>query len=141
MKPLKLIALSILLLMSIKSFSQDSTASSKIYFIRNTGYNGSAINFHCFADSQLVCNIKNKKFSVHNIDTGSHVFNVRSSGKEITSSTNALTIHIEAGKSYYIKILPGQSYSLASTLKLLEVSESIAQSLLPKCTQQTDCLK
>lgn len=141
MKALRSIVFGFVLFLSLPCFSQDSTSSSKLYFIRNTGYNGSAINFHCLIDSQMVCNLKNKKFSVHTITAGTHVFNVRSSGKEVTSSKNALSINVEAGKSYYIKILPEKSNSFASTLKLLEVSESTAQSLLSKCTEQTDCLK
>lgn len=134
------IAIITLFFYSLPVMAQDSTTVTKIYFIRNTGYNGAAINFHCFIDSQLVCNLKNKKFSIHDTNAGSHTINVRYSGKNVTSEINALTIVTEPGKNYYIKILPGKTYSTTVTLKLMEVTESTAKSLLAKCTEQTDCL-
>jgi hypothetical protein len=135
--------LAVAITISAHGYSQEnnSTDSTRICFIRNTGYNGSAIAFHCLIDSNLVCNLKNKKFSVHDVNPGQHKLYVRSSGKTAKSETNELTITVEKGKTYYIKMLPGESYNFGGTIKLLEVSESTAKTLLVKCKQETECIK
>ncbi|SHL90746.1 hypothetical protein [Mucilaginibacter sp. OK098] len=79
MKTIKLFAfLAFMLAASLNVFSQDKTG--QVYLIRSTGYTGSAINYRLYIDDQLVCKLKNKSFSVHDIGIGQHTVSVASGG-------------------------------------------------------------
>lgn len=123
---------------------QDSTGrpgQAKLYFIRHTGYNASALNFHCFIDSQLVCNLRNKRFSVHDVTPGTHALQVRIYSKEPGDKGQPLIINAVAGNTYYIRLLPTRAYSFKGDDPLLEVSESTARPLLAKSKEEQNCLK
>ncbi|RPD39513.1 DUF2846 domain-containing protein [Chitinophaga barathri] len=121
--------------------AQDSTGAAKVYFVRNTGYNGMAIAFHCFIDSVRVCDLRNKHYSVHTVPAGDHTLNVTLYAKEIKTQKNTLTLSVEKDKIYYIKILPGKTYNYGGTFQLLSVAETTIKSVLADCKEQTDCLK
>lgn len=124
-----------------KGFSQDSTKTAKVYFIRHTGYSGALIPFHCFVDTQLVCNLKNKRFSIHNIKPGTHSLEITTSGQTLKSTKAALVLKVEENKTYYIKMLNPPTYNFTNRVKIIEVSESMAKPLLSECEQETNCLK
>ncbi len=144
MRYIKTILGLLMILFCSPAFSQDTTGtakSAKIYFIRNTGYNGSALIFHCFVDTQLVCNLKNKKFSVHNINEGTHSFTVRAYSKTLGTKDNSISITAQAGKTYYIKLLPVKAYTFPGSINLLEISESTASPTLKSTKEETNCLE
>lgn len=120
--------------------AQDSTGTGKIYFVRHTGYNGMALNFHCFIDSGRVCDLKNNRYSVHEVPAGDHIVNVKVYSKELKSPKHPVTIKVEPGQSYYVKILPEKSYSFEAYLKTMAVSETTIKPVMKKCGPQTDCL-
>lgn len=124
----------------VLSAQNDSTAKATISFIRQTGYNGSALHFHCFIDDTLVCNLRNKHYSIHQVTPGEHKINVTVYSKTLKTDKNALTLTVEAGESYFIRILPEKAYSFAATLSILAVSESTAKPLLKKMKEATSCL-
>ncbi|WP_276481436.1 DUF2846 domain-containing protein [Paraflavitalea pollutisoli] len=125
------------------AFSQTTSPTgtgAKVYLIRHTGYNGSALNFHCFIDSQLVCNLKNKRYSIHQVSPGTHLINVNIYKKDFKSAEAGINLEVEDNKVYYVKLLPGKAYSFKGADKLLVVSESTAKPVLAKCKEQTACL-
>ncbi|MGE7777197.1 DUF2846 domain-containing protein [Chitinophaga sp. NPDC101104] len=120
--------------------AQDSGNTGKIYFVRHTGYNGMALNFHCFIDSSRVCDLKNNHYSVHEVPAGDHVVNVKIYSKELKSPKRPVTIKVEPGQVYYVKILPEKSYSFEAYLKVMTVSETTIKPVMKKCEPQTDCI-
>lgn len=129
----------VLTCISLHAHAQADT-SAKIYFIRSTGYNGLAVNFHCFIDSQLVCNIKNKKYSIHQVPAGKHSFIVRVHDKKRTSDKEAITIDVQPNQTYYIKLLPQNGYVLSDNIKLSQLTETAAKTVLTNFNEQKDCL-
>ena len=121
--------------------AQDAAGTGKIYLVRNTGYNGVALAFHCFIDSSRVCDLRNKRYSVHEVPAGEHRVNVKIYSKELKSPKHTTIITVEPGKSYYVRILPEKTYSFEAYLKTLAVSESLIKPVMAKCEEETNCLK
>jgi len=138
MKRIKLI---ILLIIGIAffnlSYSQDKSA--KVYFIRSTGFQGSAAAFTAFIDHQLVCKLNNKKFSIHLTEPGEHSFAVQFAGKQAKAKAEQITINVEAGKTYYIQMV-FQTGVLKNNLYCQEVTENSAKTVLVNCIEDTKCL-
>ena len=59
----------------------DSTQNAKVYFMRSTGFTGSAQGFTVFIDDVVVCKLNNKRFSIHDVAPGKHIFSVQFAGK------------------------------------------------------------
>ena len=84
--------------------SAKAQEKAKIYFIRSTGYIGSAGKFKCFIDKKITCLLNNKRYSVHEVDTGKHQVDVQFSGKEYKGNDEPVFVEVEAGKSYYVQL-------------------------------------
>jgi len=138
MKTFKLIILLLLgILFSNLSHSQDKTA--KVYFIRSTGFQGSANAFTTFIDQQLVCKLNNKRYSIHQVEPGEHSFAVQFAGKQAKKKAEQITIKLEEGKTYYIQLI-FQTGMLVNNLYCQEVTESSAKTVLVKCVEDNKCL-
>ena len=109
-----------------------------VYFIRSTGFQGSAVAFTAFIDKQLVCKLNNKKFSVHNVSAGEHTFSVQFAGKASKEKAEQISINIEEGKTYYIQMV-FQTGLLVNNLYCQEVTENSAKTVLMKCIEDTKC--
>lgn len=116
-----------------------SPDSSKIVFIRSTGFNGSATAFAAFIDDTLVCRLNNKRFSTHSVAPGTHQFSVQFAGRTSKEKAEKIKINTEAGKTYYIQFVlqPGL---VVNNIYCQEVTESSAQLILPKVKEDTRCL-
>lgn len=117
-----------------------STETATVYFLRSTGFNGSAAGFTAFIDDTLVCKLNNKRFSVHTIQPGTHKFTVQFAGKKSKDKAEPINITAEAGKTYYIQMIfqPG---AFVNNLYCQEVTENSAKAILPKLKQDTKCLR
>lgn len=111
----------------------------KVYFIRSTGFQGSATAFTAFIDKELVCKLNNKKYSIHEVEPGEHAFTVQFAGKSAKDKAEPITINVEAGKTYYIQMV-FQTGALKNNLYCQEVTENSAKTVLEKCEQDTKCL-
>lgn len=118
--------------------AQDSTTMAKVYFVRSTGYEGSLLTYHCFIDSTLMCGLGNDQYSIHFVIPGKHVINVNAHSKKLTNNNKFLAISMEAGQSYYIKMMPVQGYD--NKVKMSSVAEATIRSTLNKCELKTNCL-
>lgn len=137
MKTLKLFAFILFCLVNFSSASAQE--SGKVYFIRSTGFQGSAVPFTAFIDQQLVCKLNNKKYSIHDVAPGEHVFTVQFAGKTAKEKAEPIKINIEAGKTYYIQMVFQTGY-LKNNLYCQEVTEGSANTVLVNCAQDTKCL-
>jgi hypothetical protein len=126
-----------LMFLSLTLLSQDKNA--KVYFIRSTGFQGSAVAFTAFVDNQLICKLNNKKFSVHEVKAGDHTFTVQFAGKHSKRRAEPIAINVEEGKTYYVQMIfqPG---IIKNNLYCQEVTENSAKTVLINCTEDTKCL-
>lgn len=138
MKALKFLFPLVLLLTSFNlAFSQDD--KGKVYLIRSTGYTGSAVNYSLFIDGNLVCKLKNKSFSVHDLSAGDHTVSVVSGGLTNGKKSPPLKITVSKGKVNYINVFSTQS-GYANKITCQEITLNSAEPLLAKAKQKTDCL-
>ena len=138
MKTIKLILLLIIgITFSISGHSQDKYA--RVYFIRSTGFQGSATAFTTFIDEQLVCKLNNKKFSIHQVEPGEHSFAVQFAGKQSKAKAEKIMINVEAGKTYYIQMV-FQTGIIKNNLYCQEVTENSAKTVLVNCVEDTKCM-
>jgi Protein of unknown function (DUF2846) len=125
--------LSLLLLCSIVLSAEaqaDSTRqTATVYFMRSTGFTGSAQGFTVFIDDNVVCKLNNKRYSVHQVAPGTHRFSVQFAGKNAKDKAERIEISTEAGKTYYIQLI-FQSGLLKNNLYCQEVTESSAKTIL-----------
>mgnify|MGYP003476748926 CR=1 FL=1 len=113
----------------------DSTGQSgKVYFMRSTGFQGSAQGFTVFIDDTVVCKLNNKRFSIHEVTPGTHRFSVQFAGKNSKEKAERIEIEIEAGKTYYIQLI-FQSGLVKNNLYCQEVTKSSANTMLDKMKQ------
>lgn len=138
MKLTKITFLSALfLLVTLWVKAQDPVA--KVYFIRSTGFNGSAVPFTTFIDDQLVCKLNNKRFSIHEVKPGQHSFSVQFAGKTSKEKAERITINVEAGKTYYVQLV-FQAGAFKNNLYCQEVTQNSAEMVLNACKEDTECL-
>ncbi|MBA6313426.1 DUF2846 domain-containing protein [Cellulophaga baltica] len=118
-----------------------SQETAKVYFMRTTGFQGSAQGFTAFIDGELTCKLNNKRYSVHEIAPGTHLFSVQFAGKKSKekAAKEQITISVEAGKTYYIQML-FQTGILVNNLYCQEVTENSANTILPNLQEDTKCL-
>ena len=109
--------------------------NGKVYFIRHTGHEGSAVTFKPVIDKEVVCKLGNKKYSIHEVSAGEHNFSVQFSGKQ----AEPLTINIEEGKTYYVYMVL-QAGVMKTALYCIEITERSAKTFLEVCEQDATCL-
>lgn len=123
--------------LSLTGFSQDKFG--KVYFIRSTGFQGSAAAFTAFIDDQLVCKLNNKRYSIHEVPEGEHAFTVQFGGKQAKAKAEPIVINVEEGKNYYVQMV-FQTGVLKNNLYCQEVTENSANTILADCVEDTNCI-
>jgi hypothetical protein len=138
MKTIKFFAFLIFMLAgSLNVFSQAKTG--QVYLIRVTGYTGSAVNYRFYIDDQLVCKLKNKLFSIHDIEAGTHTISVVSGGLSNGKKSEPLKITVVEGKINYVSVVSTQS-GYVNKITCQEITQNSAEPLLAKAKQNKDCL-
>lgn len=120
--------------------SDSNNQNGKVYFMRKTGFSGSAVAFTVFIDDNVVCKLNNKKFSIHEVAPGMHNFSVQFAGKESKSKAERIEIDIESGKTYYVQLII-KSGLASNNLFCQEVTKNSANTILPTLEEDTKCLK
>ena len=136
MKAIKLFSIAVLLTVSLGAFAQ--TKTGQVYLIRYTGYAGSAVNYSFYLDDKLVCKLKNKKFSIHDVPAGEHTISVVSGGLSNGKKSTPLKITVVEGKTNFINVVSTEA-GYAVKLTTQEITKASADPLLAKSTQKTDC--
>lgn len=138
MKAFKLIALLAFLLTG--SFSAHSqTNTGKVYLIRVTGYTGTVINYHFFVDGKLMCKLKNKSYSIHDLSVGDHTIAVSSGGLSTGKKSPPLKIAVAEGKTNYVSVVSTES-GYVNKITCQEITQNSAEPLLAKAKEKTNCL-
>jgi hypothetical protein len=116
---------------SLATFGQAPTG--KIYFIRATGYVGSAVNFKAYIDDGLVCKLKNKTYSVHIVNVGKHTVSASNTGLSNQKKSKAFEVSVEEGKTTYVDV------AWANDVLCQEITEKSAEVKLKGLKQNTKC--
>ncbi|MBQ0908746.1 DUF2846 domain-containing protein [Flavobacterium sp. F-328] len=116
-----------------------STAETgKIYFLRSTGFQGSAVAFKTFIDGEFVCKLNNKKYSIHEVPAGKHECSVQFGGKVSKEKAEKFIVDVQPGKTVYVQIV-FESGMLINNVYCEEVTENTATSKMQNMKEDTDC--
>lgn len=108
--------------------------NGQIYFMRSTNNVGSIIPYKVFIDGQVVCHLKNQRYSVHTLAPGEHTVSIQNGGLGSKAISIPLKITVQPGKSNYMVAINGK------TLYMQEAVESSALVLLKKLAAIEQCL-
>ncbi len=109
----------------------DTANMAKIYIIRSTGHVGSAVNLRVLVDEIPYCKIKNNRFTIFYLQPGTHKFYATSWDKPAAKDKFALSIPVEAGKTYYMSVHIKQRF-VGIEIFLEEITNNSALPLLSK---------
>ncbi len=126
------------MVLPVTSFSQEKKA--KAYLIRATSITGAALSLKAFIDTRMVCLLNNNKFSVHEVNAGTHTFHVQALGKKPDRASERMSIELEEGKTYYIQMVY-MGKLILDKLFFQEITTNMGQQILKKCVEDTKCLR
>ena len=115
---------------SISNTVIDTANTGTVYFMRKTGFVGSAAGFNVFIDSNFVCRLNEKRYSVHHVPVGSHTFSAQFAGKKSKEVAEKVEIDVEKGQTYYIQLI-FQNGAFANNIYCQEVTKNSAKLILP----------
>ena len=124
----KILFVLVMLMVSNSLSAQDQHA--KVYFMRSEGFQAPAAPFSVFIDQKNVGRLSNKRYSIHDVNPGSHAFSTQFSGKKSREKAEKMELKMEAGKTYYINV-KFQHGVFKNKLKFKELDENDAKKLLP----------
>ena len=124
-----------------KIVAQNDSANStaKVYVIRSTGFKGSLVNLRIIIDDLLYCKIANNRYSVVDLKPGKYTFYVTSWDAPKKKNKLGLEIPVEAGKSYYLRIIFKERL-LENQMFLEEITYNSAAPLISKYKEETNCI-
>ena len=129
---MRILLLCISFLFSAISMAQTENKPSEqmenatVFIMRSSGYTGSAVPYSVFVDDILVCRLMNQYYSAHLIAPGVHKFSVQFSGKKSKGAGQKLSLNLEAGKKYFIKLVVEQG-AFSSKIYCEEITENSAK--------------
>ncbi|MEZ7500254.1 DUF2846 domain-containing protein [Flavobacterium sp. Arc3] len=139
----KKLILTLFISLSVNCFmnAQDieKTETGKIYFLRSTGFAGSAAAFKTFIDGEFVCKLNNKKYSVHEVSVGSHECSVQFGGKKSKDKAEKFEVKVEPGKITYVQLV-FETGVLVNNIYCEEVTENTAKQKMTKMEEDAKCL-
>jgi len=136
---MKKIACIILMVIGFLHHGLSREDTGTVYFLRDTGNDGSAWAFRVFVDDHLICKLNNKRFSVHNIKAGEHVFFVQYTGNNPKNEAEKIRIDIQPGKTYYIALIQ-KKRAFTENIYCQEITENSAKILMPSLKEDKKCL-
>tara|TARA_R110002124_G_scaffold281619_2_gene456115 strand:- start:1305 stop:1730 length:426 start_codon:yes stop_codon:yes gene_type:complete len=121
--------------------AQDGQAkeTGKIYFLRSTGFQGSAVAFKTFIDGEFVCKLNNKKYSIHEVPVGKHECSVQFGGKKSKEKAEKFEVQVEAGKITYVQLV-FETGIFINNIYCEEVTENTATQKMKMMEEDTKCL-
>jgi hypothetical protein len=121
--------------------AQDGQAkeTGKIYFLRSTGFQGSAAAFKTFIDGEFVCKLNNKKYSIHEVSVGKHECSVQFGGKKSKEKAEKFEVLVEAGKITYVKLV-FETGVFVNNIYCEEVTENTAVQNMKMMEEDRKCL-
>lgn len=112
-------------------FAQSKTG--QICFIRNTGFNGSAVNFKVYIDDSLACKLKNKTYSIHAVPVGKHNVASKNTGLGSTKKSAPFEVDVKEGKITYVAVIN------SSKVYCEEITEASGAKQVKTLVENTKC--
>lgn len=138
MKTIKLFSLlAFFFVASLNAFAQ--TKTGRVYLIRSTGYTGSAVNYSFYVDGRLICKMKNKSFSIHDLPVGEHTVSIVSGGISNGKKSAPLKVTVVEGKINYVSVVSTES-GYVNKITCQEITKNSADPILAKAKEKKDCL-
>lgn len=106
----------------------------QVYFLRSTNNVGSLLAYKVYIDDELVCHLKNNRYSLHSIPAGEHTVSIQNTGLASHAKSRPLKITVLLDKSNYLVVINGPE------LYIQEAVESSAQELLKRVAATRECL-
>jgi hypothetical protein len=128
----KILSVFFVILISNSLSAQDK--NGKVYIMRSEGFQAPAAPFNLFIDQKIVGKLTNKRYSIHDVKPGNHVFSTQFAGKKPSEKAEKMDVQVEAGKTYYIQVNFQQGF-FKNKLHFKEVKEDDAKKLLPGLKQ------
>jgi len=88
---------------------------------------------------KLICKLKNKSFSIHDLPVGEHTISVVSGGLSNGKKSAPLKIMVAEGKVNYINVVSTEA-GYVNKLTCQEITKNSADPILAKANQKKDCL-
>ncbi|MES2239142.1 MAG: DUF2846 domain-containing protein [Bacteroidota bacterium] len=123
----------------VKAQDKESSETGKIYFLRSTGFQGSAVAFKTFIDGEFVCKLNNKKYSIHEVPVGKHECSVQFGGKTSKEKAEKFEVQVEAGKITYVQLV-FETGVFINNIYCEEVTENTAKKKMEILVEDTKCL-
>ncbi|WP_140485847.1 DUF2846 domain-containing protein [Flavobacterium sp. GSA192] len=140
---MKNIVFAILVSLIVTSFvsaqEKENLGTGKIYFLRSTGFQGSAIAFKTFIDGEFVCKLNNKKYSIHEVPVGKHECSVQFGGKTSKEKAEKFEVQVEPGKITYVQLV-FETGVFINNIYCEEVTENTAKKKMEILVEDTKCL-
>ena len=129
------------LLVTSFGFAQESgtPTTGKIYFLRSTGFQGSAVAFKTFIDGEFVCKLNNKKYSIHEVPAGKHECSVQFGGKKSKEKAEKFEVIVEPGKTTYVQLV-FETGAFVNNIYCEEVTANTAVKKMEGMTEDDKCL-
>jgi len=124
----KILSIFLVLLVSNSLFAQEK--NGKVYFIRSEGFQAPAAAFNLFSDQKMIGRLSNKRFSIHDVKPGNHIFSTQFASKNPKEKAEKIEVQIEPGKTYYLQV-KFQHGLFKNKLHFQEVKEDDAKKILP----------
>lgn len=125
--------------LSVSAQEKENVPTGKIYFLRSTGFAGSAAAFKTFIDGEFVCKLNNKKYSIHEVPLGKHECSVQFGGKKSKDKAEKFEVIVEAGKITYVQLV-FEMGAFISNIYCEEVTENTAVKKMKIMVEDTKCL-
>ncbi len=109
-----------------------------IYFLRSTGFAGSASAFKTFIDDKFVCKLNNNKYSVHEVAVGKHKCAVQFGGKKPKEGAERFEVEVQPGKITYVQLV-FEMGAFINNIYCEEVTENTAKMKMQKMVEDTEC--
>lgn len=118
---------------------KENVETGKIYFLRSTGFQGSAVPFKTFIDGVFVCKLNNKKYSIHEVPVGKHECSVQFGGKTSKEKAEKFEVQVEPGKITYVQLV-FETGLFINNIYCEEVTENTAKKKMEIMEEDTKCL-
>lgn len=99
--------------------------SGVVYFVRDSAFGGAGISYFIFEDTKKIGLLKSGTYFIHKTTPGKHTYLAE------TEARAAVTLDVEAGKTYYIEGNVGMGF-WAGRPQLTEITEPVARQYLPE---------
>lgn len=133
------ILVSLIVTSFVSAQDKENVQTGKIYFLRSTGFQGSAAAFKTFIDGEFVCKLNNKKYSIHEVPVGKHECSVQFGGKKSKEKAEKFEVQVESGKITYVQLV-FETGLFINNIYCEEVTENTAKQKMLNMEEDTKCL-